>query len=191
MLVGAQMRIAYVAPDEMPEEHRTALQETQTILTDAIQASRHLAVELAPPVLLEAGVFAALEWLAAWVKATYRLEVELDLEPVELHDEHVCLLLFDAVRELVLNVVKHAQVGSVAIKAARLDERLRIVVKDQGVGYDPEEIDMKDDLASGFGLATMRRRIESAGGSFVIESGKGRGTQATIELPLRQSEQCR
>ena len=97
-------------------------------------------------------------------------------------------ILFRAVRELLINVAKHAGVGTAHVAARRTDDNLLITVSDAGVGFDQKQIEAK--LRPGFGLVSVRERLAFIGGSLALESVPGDGTLATLIAPLETEEQA-
>lgn len=126
-----------------------------------------------------------LEWLASWMANKHGLCVNLDLEPEEtpLADD-VKVLGFESVRELLFNVVKHAQTHLATVTMRQENGgRMQIVVADHGVGYDPSQVVLTAS-DSGFGLFGIRERLDLIGGELQIKSAPGQGCQCTITLPL-------
>jgi CheY-like chemotaxis protein/anti-sigma regulatory factor (Ser/Thr protein kinase) len=97
--------------------------------------------------------------------------------------EEQALLLFQSVRELLINVAKHSGTHKATVSLAQRDGALRLEVRDQGKGFD---IGAKDGSANGshFGLFSIRERMQALGGSFDLESTPEKGTRATLVLPL-------
>jgi signal transduction histidine kinase len=91
-------------------------------------------------------------------------------------------ILFRAVRELLINVAKHAQVDAATVETARVDDRLRIRVNDAGVGFEPTRIESAPH--GGLGLASVRERLTYLGGTVAIESIPGDGTVVELMAPL-------
>ncbi len=154
--------------------------DADRILQEAIAYTRSLVAQLTPPVLREFGLVTALTWLADQMKQHGLLvEMTVEISSVELPEEHA-ILLFQSVRELLMNVVKHAgsQQSTLTI---RLDKgRLSLVVRDEGQGFDSAQ-----ELAgSHFGLFSIRERMEGIGGDFQVSSVPQRGTVARLSLPL-------
>ena len=188
LLQAARLQLSIVQLSELDEENEAAMEKAQGALEEAGQAARDLAVELTPPVLFESGLEPALKWLTDWVRDKYRLHIDLEVGPnVRLEKQDVCLLLFDTVQELLLNVTKHAQVDTAMVKVERVHgDVVQVVVRDKGVGFDIQDVQTEGGHGTGLGLPTLLSRIEKMGGSFVVRSGKGRGTVTTIRVPLRQ-----
>ena len=98
------------------------------------------------------------------------------------------LLLFQSIRELLFNCVKHAASPRATILLEHLDGSLYIQVSDEGAGFDPGAASKtKYSPAHGFGLLSIRERMLSLGGHFELESSPARGTTATLVLPLGDS----
>ena len=145
-------------------------------LEQAIAAARSLSLELFPPVLRGSGLPAALTWLADRAREQYGLLVEVSADPRANSDrKDVRTLLFESVRELLFNAVKHAQVDRVAIDLSLdRDDALCIVVSDHGVGFDPAGLDRGKGGHAGWGLFSIRERLTLLGGRFDVESTPGR-----------------
>jgi PAS domain S-box-containing protein len=183
-IVGAKMRLEVLTGD-VPHDQKKSLEEVQALLMDALKTSRSLNAQLAPHVLYDHGLAPALEWLAQSMRESYQLEVETDLAPdVNVPSEDLKVLLFESVRELLFNVVKHAGATAARIDMWRRDAgRLSITVRDRGVGFDPEQL--KRDLAEseGFGLFSISERLDLIGGRMEMESAPGQGAAFHLIAP--------
>ncbi|MFY4728265.1 response regulator, partial [Nitrospira sp. BLG_2] len=102
--------------------------------------------------------------------------------------EDQAVLLFQSVRELLMNAWKHAGTGKAAVVLTYTDDQLRITVSDKGAGFDLVTVAAAHPTSGGvsskFGLFSIEERMQSLGGSFELESAKGKGTTATLTLPL-------
>jgi len=187
LLVASKFRIAILGRggDELLKQ---GVKEIEDLIDESIAASRSLTVELSPPILHEAGLTAGLEWLARRMKDTHGLFVELELEESGVLPEAPKILLFESVRELLFNVVKHASVLSARVNLRRFDNSLRVVVSDKGKGFDPVSLPAAGESGRGFGLFGIRERLELMGGSFTIESILGQGSQFIVSMPVSPSE---
>jgi signal transduction histidine kinase len=96
-------------------------------------------------------------------------------------DKNLRVLLFRLVRELLFNVVKHAGTNEATLFLVETDERLRVVVEDEGDGFDPALLD--EHGTGGIGLVSVRERIEMIGGELAVDAAPGEGTRVTIEMP--------
>lgn len=164
-------------------EATPALARVDGLIAESIEVSRSLTVQLSPPVLHEAGLGAGLAWLARWMEQAHGLSVRLELvEDAEPEDEHVRVLLFEAVRELLFNVTKHAGAEEAVVTTQALAHgRLRITVEDDGVGFASPG---STSLLSGLGLPSIRERMSYVGGEVQIHSQPGQGTHVTLFAPL-------
>ena len=160
------------------------LKETDEILRDCLAYTQTLVADLAPPLLQEFGLPVALKWLAEQMQR-HELQVEVQIEPetVQLPDAHG-VLLFQSVRELLLNVVKHAKTSRATTSLANSSEgHLRLTVCDEGCGFELAVNDHGIQKPNHFGLFSIRERMEALGGRFELESAPGQGTRATLVLP--------
>ncbi|RPJ54399.1 MAG: hypothetical protein EHM23_29105 [Acidobacteria bacterium] len=182
LLVGAKFRVALLSKAADPAVKQAA-EEIQALLSESIEASRSLTAELSPPILHEGGLEAGLEWLAHWMHEKHGLVVGLSAEEdLTAAAEDVSVLLFESVRELLFNVVKHAKVQSASVRLERLEgQMLRISVRDHGRGFDP---DARQFSREGFGLFSIRERLSLVGGRLEIQSSPGHGSEMTLIAPL-------
>lgn len=162
------------------------LQETEETLSESLAYTRTLVADLAPPVLHEFGLPAALRWLSDRMR---RLDLAVTVEVDERHacelPEDRAILLFQSARELLINVAKHAGSPHATLRLARGAGELRLEVLDGGTGFNyTEGAGNTSPLASKFGLFSIRERMKALGGSFELESAVGQGTRATLVLPL-------
>jgi PAS domain S-box-containing protein len=174
----------------MREAHREIpadeLVQAKRHLEEAIAAARSLSVELNPPVLQTSGLPTAFGWLADWSRTKYGLEVTVRADPRADSDrKDVRTLLFGSVRELLFNVVKHAHVARVTVDLALgPNDTLCITVTDEGLGFDPRELDERAKVNQvGWGLFSIRERLMLLGGRFDVESAPGRGTRFRLIAP--------
>jgi signal transduction histidine kinase len=165
------------------------VEQIDVLLDQALTESRTLTVELSPPVLYASGLKGALEWLARHMEQTCGLTVEFEADPrAEPDSEDVRILLFQSVRELLFNVVKHAGVRRARVTMVKSPrDRLRLVVADEGSGFDVEEFKTGGAAAAGFGLFSIGERLELLGGSMELDSAPGRGTRVTVYAPCHRS----
>jgi signal transduction histidine kinase len=188
MLYGIQMR-TYLIGLDTPEESKSYihehLAEMETLVEEAIQSTRTLTVELSPPVLQSEGLGAAFNWLANQMSRLYDLQVDLDLtQDYQLTSDDLRVLIFQLVRELLFNVVKHAQVSQAQVIMRLEGDQFVVRVEDKGVGFDPALLaDEERRDAGGFGLYSIRERLALFGGEVTIDSQLGKGTQVALSLP--------
>ncbi len=185
-LAGMAMQLAELKRKTHDRSHLTLIGEAEQVLADTTLQTRTLMLELAPPGLHESGLIEALRWLADRVGKQQRLivTVEDDGTPKSLEDQ-VTVLLFQTVRELLQNVVKHARSKRAAVRCSVSDEVLVLDVIDPGVGFEVHSIDRLPTRQGGFGLFNIRERLKLMGGSVDIHSIIGEGTTVRIRVPLK------
>jgi signal transduction histidine kinase len=96
-------------------------------------------------------------------------------------------MLFQSIRELIMNALKHAGPCTVHVDVTFAVGQILIRVQDDGVGFDTAKLDQHDIHQGGFGLFGVRQRLENLGGCLEIESAPGKGAIATLNLPLKDS----
>jgi signal transduction histidine kinase len=161
----------------------TLFQEIDNTFSKALDYTRTLMAELSPPVLHELGLPTALQWLADQMKKN-RLTVEVRLGTSQLPlPESQALLLFHSVRELLLNVAKHAGTQQAVLTLDVADQELRITVRDRGKGFNISALEPSEP-GHQFGLFSIKERMEELGGWLRVESTPGQGTMVTLGLPF-------
>lgn len=185
ILVAAHFNLGRLMK-RVPESERELVAKTSLLADEAIAATRKLTAMLSPPVLKDGTLAEALEWLARWMEQYHGMRVDLrlnaDLDPGR---EDVRLLVFESVREALLNVVKHAGVREATVVLDKAGAgRLQVRVVDSGQGFDPAALNVADRLDSGFGLVAMRERLALLGGCVTLESAPGGGTRVVLLAPL-------
>ena len=174
------------------DKEAKSLSEVRELLDQMIQDTRSLTFELSLPVLYELGFEAAVEWFARQVRSQHGLQVDVqkDMLPIPMADE-IKVLLFRSVRELMLNIVKHAQAHNARVTIRRESDDLSIAVEDDGVGIRPQPQDSKLKSNGGFGLFSIRERLRYLGGQVQVGPGNGRGTRVTLVVPLQHAKKAR
>jgi light-regulated signal transduction histidine kinase (bacteriophytochrome) len=183
-LAAAQIRLTALCNDDCGEV-RAKAGEVGALIEKANNAIRSLAAQLAPAVLHELGLVAALEWLSEEIERTFKLKVSIidDGEPKPLSQE-VRSILYRAVRELLINVAKHAQTDSAVVECEATGEGILVRVTDEGVGYGPQSV--KSGTRRGLGLITVRERLSNIGGTTEVTSVPGKGTVVVLTAPLQE-----
>lgn len=154
-------------------------------LKATIRTARGLTSDLSPPVLKEEGFGEALSWLARRANEQYGLEVSLDIpEVLSVPHEALRVLLLSLIRELFLNVVKHAQTNQVTVRLKQSETFFVIDVIDTGHGFNYGESKVSTK-STGFGLYSIEERLKLFGGSLDVSSTPGKGTQVTIKVPTQ------
>jgi signal transduction histidine kinase/ActR/RegA family two-component response regulator len=184
LLVSAKYRIAFLNRATDPSI-KAAAQEVEELLSEVIEASRSLTSELSPPIVYESTLRTGIEWLVSYMAAQNGLEVRLKMDQdISPEDPNIKILLFESIRELLLNVAKHARIRSAEISVNEVERnRLEITVSDEGVGFQPAMLEHK-----GIGFFRIQERMRSIGARFKIQSAPGQGSRFTILAPLERSQ---
>ncbi len=189
-LTVSKMRLDALATSLPESPETTHIREVGESLEETIADTRMLTFELSPPILYEFGLGAALEWLCEKFSGEHNLEIafqsDIDDHPMEIH---LRVMLFQATRELLFNIVKHARARQVRVSIAAKSSTLAIVIEDDGLGFEPARVIADGAGNMGFGLFSIRERLDDLDGALDIRSEKGKGTCVTISCPL--SPTCR
>lgn len=175
-----------VFQNTLPEDISTdILNEVIETIDKAINDTRNLVFELSPPILYELGFVPAIEWLAE------RIYIQRNLVCEVYNDEHdkpldtpMMVSLFQIVRELLINISKHARATRASILIDRIDDKIRIQVTDNGVGFDASNIEDPTNDLRGYGLFSIRERLSNMGESLNIQSTAKEGTRIVFSVPL-------
>lgn len=159
-------------------ERARELVSVRNSLTEAITGSRDLADGLRPPGLDVLGIRGALHALAGRVREEAALTVTVGVGHLPPIPPRVELALYRAAEEALVNVVRHAQAGSVTISLTEGDGRLLLEVADDGRGFRPGQ-----DRARGLGLLWLSERARALGGRVDVHSAPGHGTRVTVCVP--------
>jgi len=193
--VGQNLAISKIKIESLREsatspELAEDLEEIRDLIAQTIESTRSLTFELSPPVLYELGFEAAVEWLVRQTRQQYGLSADFKAEgQTKPLDNNVRVLLFQAVRELLVNVAKHAQAHNVTVSTRRVGNEIRVSVEDDGVGFDISQTGSHDYKTGGFGLFSIRERLGHIGGRLEVESRPGLGTRVTLTAPIDQDSQ--
>jgi signal transduction histidine kinase len=163
-----------------------SINEVLSIVTETIADTRSLTFELSPPVLYdEMDLKQAIEWLGQKIIAgrgiNFRLDDDDQLAQIS---QELKILLFQIVRELLNNVAKHAQANEALVFIRKTGDNILIDVQDDGIGFDVSLITDFRKFPIGYGLFSIRERLNHLGGYFDIKSNSGKGTTVSILVPL-------
>ena len=183
-LAAAKLQLGAMGSQQYHGDFRETARYIEGIVGECIQISRSLSAELCPPMLYERGLVAGLEWLAAWMRKKYGFKVDLSTVIIGELQEDVKVLVFESVRELLFNAVKHSDVhGATVCLESMNGAGLCITVSDDGAGFDVCRLEPGDDNIAGLGLFSIRERIGLIGGCFEIDSTPGKGSRFILKVP--------
>lgn len=185
MLVVCKMKVDRLKNKTDSGSNQSIVQELEELLDQSINFTRTLMSDLSPKILFEEGLLAALQKLTEQMRH-HGLEVILESEIQELVlEEDKTIQLYQMIRELLFNVLKHAQVNRANLKIAILDgSNLVISVKDEGVGFSVPLNQSEDHSQKGFGLWSISERVESLGGVIHVQSIPNQGSKVSLVIPI-------
>ena len=186
LLFTAVMTLNRALTSNSQADQVTLLQRARADINEAMETARTLSVNLFPPMLHIGGLPAALAWLAKRTQEQYGVVVNVTANPrANPEASDVRILLFEAVRELLFNAVKHAHVDRVDINLeVGPGDVIHIQVSDDGVGFDSAvTLDHKNQQEVGLGLFSIQERLALLGGHLDIQSAPGKGARFSLTLP--------
>ena len=159
----------------------------QSMLGKILEDSRTLTFDLSPPILHELGFEPAVEWIVEKMSEDFNVPINFENDahpkPVE---RDIGMFLYRSTKECLNNAVKHAQAHSIKVTIIKEDDGVTLTIKDDGIGFDTSKLKSLTDPV-GFGLFSIRERIEYIGGNLLIESESGKGTRIIMSVPIKDS----
>jgi signal transduction histidine kinase len=157
------------------------------IMDKLTENTRRFTFELSCPVLREVGLEAAIDdFMNSEICEKHGIltEFQHDDEPISI-DNDMSIFLYKAARELLINMVKHAEANTVRVSLVKENDNILLTVEDDGIGFNIHEGRVDIDRPGGFGLFSIRERLSCLGGYLKIESKIGHGTKAVIVTPIK------
>lgn len=189
MLAVGKMQVDLIQKGQMPDNTSADIGKLKELMDDALAYTRNLMSELKPPPALDdEDIRANLKWIA---KKMQKHGLEVSIEEVDQKlpiENEVQTTVSQCIRELLFNVVKHASVSKAHIGITPLDTRVLISVEDKGEGFDTGDLNSIATDKGGFGLFNVRERVDLLGGKVEVHSEPGKGTEVTLDIPLKESE---
>jgi len=191
-LVISKIKLDQLRKSSSSDEFEKPLEDVCQCLGQIIDDTRTLTFDLSYPILYELGFEAAVaEWLTDQIQEKHGIRTEfVDGGHRKPLDDDIRVLLFRNVRELLINVVKHAQANKVKVSICKIKDNIRVSVEDDGLGFDQVEVTSMASKKAEFGLFSIRERLEQLGGTIEIDSKPGRGSKITMTAPLKNTDQA-
>ena len=187
LLVLARMKVKQTRQSlhGSKEQSDQFLAATEDLLGKSMDYVRTLMAELYPSQLNESGLPTSLHWLAGQMQR-HGLEVDVFIQRDDLPlASEQAKSIYQSIRELLMNVVKHSGVSRAVVSLDVVGEQLLIKVRDAGRGFDPSVARARTP-GQRFGLGSVRDRMLSIGGMVAVDSAEGRGTTVTLSVPMDQ-----
>ncbi len=191
--IQMQLTLLYDGLQMENDAARKEIADIKEQLDEILEVTRHLSIDLSPPILRDEGLAHAVGWLASQMREQYGLSIKVQADgPFAIPDEELQVLLFSFVRELLFNIVKHAGAKEARVALQWTKSGLRIEVSDDGRGFPVNEPEKSmaqkpgenEVLRTSFGLPTIRHRLSLFGGQLDIKSENGAGTQIVLTIPI-------
>lgn len=184
-LVLVQIQLGMLLADLTTIDSRRKVEDIRDLVGQTIRQTRTLIFELSPPVLYEHGLEEALDWLVQQIRVRFHLDVQLETEGprIDLSPE-LRTVLFRSCAELLANVGRHALADRAWLLVRYEEKRVRLTVRDNGIGFDLNDAWTRAAQKGSFGLFSIRERMRELGGDLIIDSQPGRGTRAGLVLSV-------
>jgi signal transduction histidine kinase len=148
------------------------------LIQNTVEEVRKITMDLRPSTLDDLGILATIAWFCRELQGTYanvKVKREITVKETEVPG-HLKIVIYRVLQEALNNVVKHSGADRVTISLDKKNNTMQLVIEDNGCGFDLDEVLSVDSSGRGFGLASMRERIDLSGGQLFIETGRGKGT---------------
>jgi PAS domain S-box-containing protein len=160
------------------ESGLTSLKESIPVIQATIEEVRRISMDLRPSILDDLGILATISWFCREFQCVYtaiKINTTITIEEVDV-PEHVKIIIFRIIQEALNNTAKHSRADTVDISLTKGDSGIELSISDNGIGFDVQEIALREDSSRGMGLASMEERTDLSRGCFSIDSVKGIGT---------------
>jgi PAS domain S-box-containing protein len=158
-----------------------SLERIVSLVQGGIEEARRIQMDLRPPMLDDLGIVATLRWFTREFHTVYKhihVEMEADLNESDVSDT-IKVALFRIVQEAMYNVSRHSRADSVRLSLKRVDDKIELMIEDNGIGFDME------NSRKGVGITSMRERAELSLGTFLICSAPNQGTSIMARWVVR------
>jgi len=186
------LRMEQMADRAESESLRKQWREMLATMHSALDATHSLTFELSPPVLYQLGLVPAVKWLQRNLHKqsgiTFTVETSGEVESL---DEDVKILLFQTIRELLVNAVKHSKARTCHTDLSSDGQRILVTVEDDGVGFEPISAQRRRAGRGSFGLFSIAERLRTLGGSMKIKSNMNQGCLVAVEIPVKQGAEVK
>jgi len=156
------------------------------VVQEGIEECRRMQQDLRPSMLDDLGLLPTLSWFCRRFQTIYsgiRIEQEIAIQEDDI-PQMLKIVVFRVTQEAMNNIAKHSKADLVRFSLRKLDDRMELVLQDNGRGFSLEKVNSQSVTVKGLGLTSMRERTEFSGGSFDIESVEGKGTIIRASWPF-------
>ena len=160
------------------KEKAKTLEPIISMIQESVREIRRIQANLRPPMLDDLGILASLTWLFREFQGAYpdiRIEKSFQVEERDI-PEGLKMVIYRILQEALTNIAKHSGAERVSVALRKAENVIEMRVRDNGGGFDLQDLLVREDKEKGLGLASMKERVESSSGLFSVESQKGEGT---------------
>jgi len=185
-LALSKMKLSMLRESLTSNKQVEALDNIHDYVSEMFNDMRSLTLDLCPPILYDIGLEAAVrDWLQKEMAEKHKINVNLETRGQPLHlNEDLRVALYRAIREVLMNVIKHARAQNVNVTLANIDNTVMVEIHDDGIGFDRARAEAGEESSSGLGLFTVRERMEYFSGSLQTESTPGKGSRVVLTAAL-------
>ncbi len=174
-----------------PARAADTLRHLEALASDSLSELQRLITDLRPSHLDDLGLAAALRWYAGKVFERTGLKIRVDIFGEEqVVSEATKIATFRIMQEALTNTIKHAGATSVFVQLSYENGGIHISLRDDGTGFDPELVQMRQSNRPSLGLAGMRERASLLGGKVTLQSGPGQGTLIEARIPYSHESEA-
>ncbi|MCJ7784464.1 MAG: sensor histidine kinase, partial [Desulfobacterales bacterium] len=185
MLTAIKFKVENILQEKGKAKEKS-LEAIIRMIRESVEEVRRIQMDLRPSTLDDLGVLATLGWFCREYQKFYsriRIEKEIGLQESEVSTP-LRTVIYRVTQEAMNNIAKHSQADLIHLSLRRREDKIELFIKDNGMGFDLEEILSPERSQGGLGLSSMRERTELSGGTFAIESTKGKGTVIRASWPV-------
>jgi PAS domain S-box-containing protein len=171
---------------EKPDAATTSLEKTILHLAETIKDCKRISANLRPEIIDDRGLLATIDWHTRQFSQHYsqiKIIQQIDVDEQEV-PEPLKIVIYRVIQEALNNAAMHSKADTIYIRLKKSGNYFEAEVEDNGRGFDLEEVANRGDRISGYGLKSMRERVEIIGGSFSVHSLLTTGTRISITLPV-------
>ena len=188
-LSAIKFKVESVITDMRESRHEEIAKSLETIvpiIQTSLEESRRIQMDLRPSILDDLGIVPTLEWFCRDYQKIYshiRIEKETHIKESDLSPE-LKTVIYRVMQEAMNNIAKHSKANLVWLSLDKKENKIELTIRDNGIGFDLEQVIDREGSKRGLGLTSMRERIQLSGGSCMIESTPGQGTTLTAIWPI-------
>jgi len=193
-VIGQTLALCKIQVRRLQKSHESGksedmLQQVYDLIEQSLKNTRSLTFELSPPTLYELSFEAAVKSMAEQLLGEHGLHSQFTVEgQTDAVSREVRIILYHAIKELLVNIIKHANASCVNLTIQSGNSRISIIIEDDGVGIESTGKELSAKTGGGFGLFNIRERLTYLGGELEIISAGRRGTRVTLHAPMTIAE---